>query len=69
MKLKYCMGKGITMDEYFGYLVERAQYYNHFEFFRDDRPKVQVGLSSREQTHKEIIIVELILKHNLEKNE
>lgn len=56
------------MDEYFGYLVERAQYFERFEFFREDCPKVQVGLNNSEQNHTEIIIVELILKHNREKN-
>lgn len=69
MKLKYFRGKGIIMDEYFECLVERAQYYERFEFFREDAPKVQVGLNSSEQFDKEVIIVELILKHDQEKND
>ncbi|HOW14251.1 hypothetical protein [Methanosarcina sp.] len=56
------------MDEYFGYLVERAQYFERFEFFREDCQKVRAGLNSSEQNHKEVIIVELILRHNQEKN-
>jgi hypothetical protein len=67
MRLKYCMGKGTIMDEYFEYLVERAQYYERFEFFREDAPQVQMGLDSRGQNNKEVIIVELILKNKQEK--
>lgn len=63
------MGKGIIMDEYFESLVERTQYYEHFEFFRDDRAKVQVGFDSNEQQPREVIVVELILKHNQGKND
>ena len=56
------MGKGIIMEEYFESLVERAQYYEHFEFFREDTPNVRVGFNNNEQIYKEVIIVELVLK-------
>lgn len=62
-------GKGNNMDEYFDCLVERAQYYKQFEFFREDFPKVQVGLNCSEHPHKEVIVVELILKQKQEKKD
>jgi hypothetical protein len=68
MKLKYSMGKGIIMDEYFEYLIERTRYYERFEFFREDVPKVKVGLDRSEQLKKEISVVELVLKQSQEKN-
>jgi len=63
------MGKGVIMDEYFEYLVERAQYYERFEFFREDRLKVQEGFNKDEEFHKETIIVELILKQKQAKKD
>lgn len=63
------MGKGIIMEEYFESLVERAQYYEHFEFFREDAPDVRVGFNNNEQIHKEVIIVELVLKQKQERIE
>jgi hypothetical protein len=68
MKLKYSMGKGIIMDEYFEYLIERTRYYERFEFFREDTQKVKVGLDRSEQLKKEISVVELVLKQSQEKN-
>jgi hypothetical protein len=62
------MGKGIIMEKYFESLVERAQYFEHFEFFREDAPSVRVGFNNSEQIHKEVIIVELVLKQKQEKN-
>ena len=62
------MGKGIIMDGYFESLVERAQYYEHFEFFRNDVSKVQVGFINNDQIRKEVIIVELVLKQKQEKD-
>ena len=63
------MGKGIIMDGYFESLIERAQYYEHFEFFRDDVSKVRVGFNNNDQVCKEVIIVEFVLKQKQEKNE
>jgi len=63
------MGKGIIMEEYFESLVERAQYYGHFEFFREDAPNVRVGFNNNEQIHEEVIIVELVLKQKQERIE
>lgn len=57
------------MDEYFESLVERAQYFERFEFFREDAPDVRVGFNNNEQIHKEVIIVELFLKQKQEKND
>lgn len=57
------MGKGINMDEYFEYLFERAQYYEHFEFFRKDDQKFRVGLDRSEHPMKKITVVEFTLKH------
>ncbi|WP_239451205.1 hypothetical protein [Methanosarcina horonobensis] len=54
------------MEEYFEYLVERAQYYEHFEFFREDVQKVQVGLNRSEQFQKETTVVELVLEQKQE---
>lgn len=56
------MGKGVIMDEYFEDLVERAQYYEMFEFFREYHSKVQMSSNRNKQFHKEVIIVDLILK-------
>ncbi len=49
------------MDEFFESLVERAQYYELFEFFREDCQKVQVKLDTSGQLGEEKIVVELIL--------
>lgn len=56
------------MDEYFESLVERAQYYEHFEIFRDDALKVRVDFNNNEQVNEKVIIVELVLKQKQEKD-
>jgi hypothetical protein len=50
------------MDEYFEELIERAQYYEKFEIFREHSQKVHVGLNRSEQFQKEVMVAELILK-------
>lgn len=61
-------GKGNNMEEYFEYLVERARYYERFEIFREEGPKVQIGLNRSEHIKKEISVIELVFKQDLEKN-
>ena len=61
-------GKGNNMEEYFEYLVERAGYYERFEIFRKGDPKVQIGLNRSEHIKKEISVIELVFKQDLEKN-
>lgn len=57
------------MDRFFKNLVERAQYYEKFEFFRSEAQDIQVGSTRSEQFEKEITIVELILKQRQEKED
>ncbi|WP_235272292.1 hypothetical protein [Methanosarcina mazei] len=56
------------MEEYFEYLVERTRYYERFEIFREEGPKVQIGLNRSEHIKKEISVIELFFKQDSENN-